>query len=87
MRSRIIAASLIAVGMLAACDRNDGPIEQAGEFIDEAMDEMNKPDTLGEALEEAADETADAIDDAADDVDGAIDEAGEAMEEAVDPPQ
>ena len=87
MRVKIIAASLIAAGVLAACDTHEGPMEEAGESIDEAVDEMDGPDTLGESVEEAADETADAIEDAADDIDGAIDEAGEAMEESADPPE
>ena len=55
--------------------------------IDEAVDNMDQPDTVGESIDNAADETADAVEDAADDIDGAIDEAGEAMEEAADPPQ
>ena len=87
MRVKIIAASLIAAGVLAACDSNDGPMEEAGESIDQAVDEIDGPDTLGESIEEAADDTADAFEDAADDIDGAIDEAGEAMEEATDPPE
>lgn len=87
MRMKIIAAALVATGVLAACDTSDGPMEEAGESIDEAVDNMDQPDTLGESIDEAADETADAVEDAADDVDGAIDEAGEAMEEAADPPQ
>lgn len=87
MRVKIIAASLIAAGVLSACDTNEGPMEEAGESIDEAMDEVDEPDTIGESMEEAADETGDAMEDMADDVDGAIDEAGEAMEEAADPPQ
>jgi len=87
MRVKIIAASLIAAGVLTACDSNDGPMEEAGESIDQAVDEIDGPDTLGESIEEAADDTADAFEDAADDIDGAIDEAGEAMEEATDPPE
>lgn len=87
MRVKIIAASLIAAGVLTACDNNDGPMEEAGESIDQAVDEVDGPDTLGESIEEAADDTADAFEDAAEDIDGAIDEAGEAMEEAVDPPE
>ena len=87
MRMKIIAAALVATGVLAACDANQGPMEEAGESIDEAVDNMDQPDTVGESIDNAADETADAVEDAADDIDGAIDEAGEAMEEAADPPK
>jgi predicted RNase H-like HicB family nuclease len=87
MRMKIIAAALVATGVLAACDANKGPMEKAGESIDEAIDNANEPDTVGEALDEAVDNTADAMGEVADDIDGAVDEAGEAMEEAADPPK
>ena len=87
MRTRIIAASLVAAGILGACDSNDGPMEEAGESIDEAVDGVEQPNTLKESLDEAAEETADTIEEAADDIDGIVDETGEAMEETTDPPE
>ena len=42
MRMKIIAAALVATGVLAACDTNKGPMEKAGESIDEAVDAMEE---------------------------------------------
>nr|WP_321361294.1 hypothetical protein [uncultured Hyphomonas sp.] len=87
MRMKIVVAALVATGVLAACDANKGPMEKAGESIDDAVDNIGEPDTVGESIDQAADKTADAVKDAADDVGGAIDKTGEAMKEAADPPK
>ena len=65
IRSALIAASLIiAAPLLAACD-DDGPAEQAGEKIDNAMD--NGSDTMenaGESMDKAMDDMHDSMEDA-----------------------
>lgn len=42
MKKTIIALlfGLGAMGTLAACDSNDGPLEEAGEELDEAADDV-----------------------------------------------
>lgn len=87
MRMKVIAAAVLATSMLAACDTNDGPMEEAGESVDEAVEQIDGPDTLEESIDEAAEDTSDAIEEMGDDIDGAVDETGEAMEEATDTPQ
>lgn len=64
MRRKILLLLSIAVlscGLVTTgCDDNDGPVENMGESIDDAMDEA------GDAIEDAADEVGDAVDDATD---------------------
>lgn len=47
LRALLVAG--LALGTLAACDSNDGPMEEAGEQIDNAVDET------AEAVEDAGD--------------------------------
>lgn len=55
MRTSLSLAALLAAGFLAtACD-NDGPMEEAGENIDNAGEEM------GDAMNDAADDVEDAV--------------------------
>ncbi|MAB13088.1 hypothetical protein [Parvibaculum sp.] len=65
MRSALIATSLIlAAPLLAACD-DDGPAEQAGEKIDNAVNDSN--DTMekaGESMDDAMDDMHDGMEDA-----------------------
>ena len=65
MRSAVIAASLVlAAPLLAACD-DDGPAEQAGEKIDNAVNDSN--DTMekaGESMDNAMDDMHDSMEDA-----------------------
>ena len=57
LRSKlIIPLSFVAGAMLAGCP-DDGPMENAGEKVDEAVDEA------GDKLEEAGDKVEDAVDD------------------------
>ena len=51
MLALLFAMGAIGTGTLAACDSNDGPVEEAGEEIDEA----------GEEMEDAADEVEDEV--------------------------
>lgn len=55
MLFRNIAIAAIAATTLAACDTNDGPIEEAGEELDNAVGET------ADAMEDATDEAADAV--------------------------
>jgi predicted small lipoprotein YifL len=54
-------AALLMFG-LAGCDRNEGPVEEAAEQVDESMEET------GDKFDEAIEETADAVEEAADEV-------------------
>lgn len=54
-----IAAALLAVGGIAACEQ-EGGAEQTGERIDEAMEDT------GEAMKDAAEKAGDKLDDATD---------------------
>ncbi len=73
---------LLAAGVLllplAACEREEGPMEEMGESLDDAVDEL-KGDTedLGEHLEDAADDLGDAIEDAGEDLEDAVDGDGQ----------
>ena len=65
IRSALIATSLVlAAPLLAACD-DDGPAEQAGEKIDNAVNDSN--DTMekaGESMDDAMDDMHDGMEDA-----------------------
>ncbi len=46
-----------AAGALTACDTNDGPAEQAGEKVDNAVEHAgDKMEQAGDKMEEKADE-------------------------------
>jgi len=60
MKSIHTVSLLFACGLLAGCPDNDGPLEEAGEEIDEAADEV------GDDIEDAAEEVEDEVDDAND---------------------
>ena len=58
---RPLVAALLAAGLLtAACEKQDPPVEQAAEEVEEAADEADQPaiEEKAEAIEEAADEVA-----------------------------
>lgn len=55
----LIALTCIGLVTLQACDTNEGPLEETGENIDNAVDDA------GDAIDDAADDAEDAIDDAA----------------------
>lgn len=42
--------SCVALGVLGACDSNDGPLEKAGETIDNTVDET--ADTVEDSVED-----------------------------------
>ena len=61
---RSITVLLMGLWVVAACE-DQGPLERAGEEIDEAFE----GDTLGNRLDDAADDLQDGIEDAADELD------------------
>lgn len=65
-RGALLAASLLlAAPVLVACD-DDGPAEQAGEKIDDALNTNDSTvKDAGESMDEAADDMNDAIEEAA----------------------
>ncbi|MEO0981809.1 MAG: hypothetical protein AAFX03_04070 [Pseudomonadota bacterium] len=71
---KTIFASLFAVGVLslAACNANDGPIEEVAEDMDYVV-------------EPHVEDSSDAMDDAADAIGDAADDAADTVEDAADP--
>lgn len=64
-----LAAIFASSALLAACDSNDGPVEKAGEKVDEAMESMDPKGPMEEMGE---------------DLDNAMDSAEESMESMKD---
>ena len=86
MKTHIIAASLLGLGLLAGCGDPNEPedidvtVEQP-DTVEEDLDEA------GEAMEESASEAGEHIEDAAEDTEAAINDAGESMTETTDMPE
>ncbi len=57
---RLLLLAIASSFLMLGCDRNEGPAEDMGESVDEAMDDA------GDAMEDAGDEVEDAVDDATD---------------------
>lgn len=67
--SRLALITILAASTLAACE-DPGPFEQAGEEIDEAVEDAQvEGETTGNRLDDAVDEAREGIEDAADEVD------------------
>lgn len=52
-----LAAIFASTALLAACDNNDGPVEKAGEKVDEAVESLDPKgpmEEMGEDLDNAA---------------------------------
>lgn len=63
-------AALLLLIPLCACER-EGPLERAGEEIDEAAENIrNGGETTGNRIDDAIDDVRDGIEDARDEVDG-----------------
>ncbi|MED5390040.1 MAG: hypothetical protein VX793_14360 [Pseudomonadota bacterium] len=67
-----LAALFASSALLVACDSNDGPVEKAGEKVDEAVESMSPEqgpmEEMGEDLDnayESAEESAESMKDAA----------------------
>lgn len=86
---KFVLAAFAASAILAACEQQ-GPAEEAGEEIDEAVGTEEESsaeetmDSMGEAADDAWDATTDAAEDAGNQMEEWADEAGEAMEDAAD---
>ena len=74
----IALSVLAALAFWGAGCSNEGPAEQAGKKIDDAVESTQ------EAGQEALDDTADALDDAADAVSDAADDAAKKTKKAVE---
>ena len=65
MKVAVVEAVLVAALMLAACSREDGPLENAGEQLDEAVENVKDGDSpfrkkgAGEKAGEAVDRAVD----------------------------
>jgi hypothetical protein len=59
---------LLGLGALAACD-DPGPLERAGEEVDEAVEDIGEGgETLGNRLDDAVDEVREGTEDAAEEL-------------------
>jgi len=62
------AVLLMTLPLFVACEKQ-GPLERAGEKIDDAVDNIkNDGETLGDKIDDAADEVRQGIEDAADEL-------------------
>jgi hypothetical protein len=67
-RLQNILAPLAFLIVLVGCERQ-GPLERAGEEVDEAVEDVrNGGETLGNQVDDAVDEVRDGINDAADEL-------------------
>ena len=64
-RTALAALLIASAGLLAACDE-DGPAEQVGEAIEDAVDSDGPLENAGEAIDESAEDAGEALDKAAD---------------------
>lgn len=57
MTIRSLAIAGVAAIALAACDANDGPLEEAAEELDNSIEEtVDAAEDAGDAVEDAADD-------------------------------
>ena len=65
---KLLAVLLMTLPLYAACER-PGPLERAGEEIDEAVEDVkNGGETLGNKVDDAIDDVNDSVRDAADEL-------------------
>jgi hypothetical protein len=65
---KLLAVLLMTLPLYAACERQ-GPLQRAGEEIDEAFeDARNGGETLGNQVDDAIDEVREGVSDAADEL-------------------
>ena len=57
---RLLLLAIASSFLMLGCDRNEGPAEEMGESIDEAVEDAE------DAIEDAGDEIEDEVDDATD---------------------
>ena len=71
----VLFTAVLSLGFATACGQDEGPMESAGQAMDEAAD------NVGDAARDAADAAGDAARDAADAAGDAVDDIKEKMEE------
>jgi hypothetical protein len=75
MKKLIGVCALVVLALaLMGCPEKKGPLEKAGEKMDDAMDDVgdsleNAIETVGDKVENATDEARDAVEDVADEID------------------
>jgi hypothetical protein len=57
---RLLLLAIASSFLMLGCDRNEGPAEDMGESVDEAVEDA------GDAMDEAGEEVEDEVDDATD---------------------
>lgn len=63
----LMVVALLMFGTVACVEENDGPLEEAGESLDEAVDEVKDAgEDIGDEIEDGGDAVGDAIEDATD---------------------
>jgi hypothetical protein len=66
---KLLGILLMTLPLYVACER-EGPLERAGEEIDEAIDDArNGGETVGNQIDDAIDDVREGINDAADELD------------------
>lgn len=65
---KLLAVLLMTLPLYAACERQ-GPLQRAGEEVDEAFEDLkNGGETLGNKIDDAIDDVSDGVSDAADEL-------------------
>jgi hypothetical protein len=65
---KLLAALLMTLPLYVACEKQ-GPLERAGEEVDEAIENVkNGGETLGNKIDDAIDDVRDGVEDAADEL-------------------
>lgn len=73
----VLLAVAVLVLPMAACEREEGPMEEMGETLDDAVDDaQDKVEDMGDELEDAGDEAEDALEDAGDELEDAVEGDG-----------
>ena len=68
-RAPVLAVAALGL-LLCGCPEKDGPLENAGEELDDATDSMrDHMEDVGDKVEDAAEDARDAVEDAADEID------------------
>jgi hypothetical protein len=66
---KLLAVLLLTLPLYVACDRQ-GPLERAGEEVDEAFEDVkNGGETVGNKVDDAVDDVRDGVNDAVDELD------------------
>lgn len=81
----MILALGLGAGFLVGCEREEGPAEELGESIDDAVDELKDDgENLGDKIGDAVDELKDEGEDLGDELKDAGEELKDGVEDAAD---